>query len=83
MVKPQFFDSFRQEKESASLLNAAVEFMSKKAVTASTAFADGEATEAPAWGGISSKGVLATEMVPMALKIQQLSQRKSLSQNSF
>jgi len=76
VVKPQFFDSFRLEKDNAALLSSAAEHLSKQAVAASAAFADGEAEDAPPFGGISSKTVLAAEMVPMALKIQQRSHRE-------
>jgi hypothetical protein len=78
-VKPQFFESFRLEKANAALLGTATEHMSRQAVAISTAVADGERADGPPWGGLSSKTILAAEVVPMALKIQRLSQSKSES----
>lgn len=77
MVKPQFFESYHTERANTSLLDVATGHLARKAVSASIAYADGEADDGPPWGGTESKLVLATETVPMAVKIQSLSRSGS------
>lgn len=77
VTKPMFFESFRQERDNASLLDVAAGHLAKKVVISNAAYADGATSENElVWGGVSAKTTLATETVPMAIKIQSLSQRE-------
>lgn len=77
MVKPQFFEAYRAERDATSLLDVAAGYLTKKAVAASKAYANGETLdEGSPWGGMASKIVLATETVPATVKIQALSRRE-------
>ncbi|KAK6903145.1 hypothetical protein I203_108408 [Kwoniella mangroviensis CBS 8507] len=73
VVKPQFFESFRLERDNVSSLDHVAGYITKKGVVASNAFADGGGHhELGVWGGMVNKRVLAGEMVPMMVKIQPL-----------
>lgn len=84
MTKPQFFDSYRTERDNNALLDVAAGYMARKAVTSHTepsVNADAGA-RAASWGGMASRGVLATELVPMAVKIQSLTNSERASRSS-
>jgi cell cycle checkpoint protein len=81
VVKPQFFESYKTQRDNLDLLDAAASYMTKKAVTASVKLSERPLSENDegVWGGMPTKTVLATELVPMMVKIQNLSSRKCLS----
>ncbi|WVQ69872.1 uncharacterized protein L199_008094 [Kwoniella botswanensis] len=73
VVKPQFFESFRLERDNISSLDHVAGYITKKGVIASNAFADGGAHhDLGVWGGMVNKRVLVGERVPMMVKIQSL-----------
>ncbi|WVQ78580.1 hypothetical protein IAT38_000666 [Cryptococcus sp. DSM 104549] len=80
VIKPQFFESYRSERDNLVALDSASRYLQKKGATANNVMADIEApakgkelpSHAP-WGGLVTKNVLATELVPMMVKIQALS----------
>lgn len=80
MVKPQFFDSFKVQRGNLDLLDTAASYITKKAVTASVKLSERPLSESNegVWSGIPTKIVLATELVPMMVKMQSLSKRKCL-----
>ncbi len=75
IIKPQFFESYRSERNHLVLLDAAAGYVVKKAVAASVSLAERDlkycGPEMP-WGGMASKLVLAAELIPMMVKIQSL-----------
>jgi cell cycle checkpoint protein len=76
VIKPQFFQSFREERDNGGLLDTAAGHIAKKGVAASISLSERSfrtTVDEPAWGGVPSKLVLATELVPMMVKIQGLS----------
>jgi hypothetical protein len=75
VIKPQFFDCIRQERENYGLLDQAAAYLSKKAAIASVKMSERPLTEdgSGAWGGFATKTTLATEIVPMLVKMQGLS----------
>lgn len=91
ILKPQFFESYRKERDNKSLLDVAAGYTAKKAVAACNAAFDNpggnidthrragetEGEGQDSWGGVASKGVLAMELVPMMVKIQGLTNRAS------
>ena len=89
IIKPQFFAAYRAERENVGRLDTAAAYIVKKAVSASVKLAErsanrdgqhGEVHEAQAigaWGGMPSSRVLATELVPMMIKIQGMSKGAS------
>jgi cell cycle checkpoint protein len=92
VVKPQFFEAFRKERDNYELLNTAAGYIAKKGVLACTAMAlkeedeememsavneyGVEGMEGRPWGGMLSKTVLAVEMIPMMIKIQAMSKSR-------
>ncbi|WVF71982.1 hypothetical protein IAT40_006793 [Kwoniella sp. CBS 6097] len=80
VIKPQFFESYRQERENTSSLDHVAGYITKKGVIASNAYADGDKDmrDSGVWGGMLSKRVVATETVPMMLKLGSLSRRPLL-----
>ncbi|KAK4685335.1 cell cycle checkpoint protein, partial [Tremellales sp. Uapishka_1] len=80
VLKPQFFEAFRSERDNAQLLNTATGYMVTKGIAASTLLSERdfhEEGEAP-WGGMLGKSALAGEMIPMMVKIQSASLRPLL-----
>lgn len=76
VIKPQFFSSFRSERENLAHLDTAAGYMAKKAAIASNKLSEMSSSNGEAsWGGIPSKLVLSTELVPMMVKIQNLTSR--------
>ncbi|WVW82874.1 hypothetical protein I302_104886 [Kwoniella bestiolae CBS 10118] len=74
VVKPQFFESFRLERDNTSALDHVAGYITRKGVAAGNAFADGGPSDVVGvWGGTVNKRVLAGELVPMMVKIQGLS----------
>ncbi|WWC89761.1 uncharacterized protein L201_004687 [Kwoniella dendrophila CBS 6074] len=83
VTKPQFFQSYRLERDNSSALDHVAGYLTKKGVVNSNAFADGGgltqvSEELGVWGGMINKRVLAGEMVPMMVKIQGLSSNSLL-----
>ena len=81
IIKPEFFASFRTERDNLALLNAAAEFVTKKAVTSSVSLSEKATVDVwdiPPWGGMMSRTILATELIPMMMKIQSLTKREFL-----
>jgi cell cycle checkpoint protein len=89
VVKPQFFEAFRKERDNYELLNTAAGYIAKKGVLACTVMAlkeedevigmsavDEYDLEGRPWGGMLSKTVLAVEMIPMMIKIQAMSRSR-------
>lgn len=78
MVKPQFFASYKTQRDNLGLLDAAASYITKKAVTASIKLSERSLVEHDegVWGGMPTKTVLATELVPMMVKIQSLTSRR-------
>ncbi len=81
ILKPQFFEAFRQERENGELVDIASGYITGKAVRRSVRLEhddelqyhpDDVQREGSVFGGILSKVVLATEMIPMLVKIQNL-----------
>lgn len=72
MTKPQFFESFRSERDNNALLDVAAGYMARKAVVHLHDRSCDEVSGGATWGGMASRAVLATELVPMAVKIQSL-----------
>ena len=75
-MKPQFFEMYRRERDNLSLLDDATAYLVKKAVAASVYLSDSpiaKESQASPWGGVLSRFTSSTEIVPMALKIQQAS----------
>ncbi|OCF36625.1 hypothetical protein I316_01877 [Kwoniella heveanensis BCC8398] len=80
VIKPQFFEFYRQERENVSSLDHIAGYIAKKGVVGSNACADGEkeAGAAGVWGGMLPKRIVATEMVPMMLKLSSTSRKPLL-----
>lgn len=78
IIKPQFFASFRTERENLGHLDTAAGYMAKKAVAASAKLSERPVggDDEGSWGGVPSKTVLATELIPMMVKIQSLTSGK-------
>lgn len=80
ITKPQFFESYKSERNNISNLDTASAYITKKAVQASIALSEKE-FNTPAkhgvWGGLHSRFNLAVEMVPMMIKIQNASGSES------
>ncbi|EJT50597.1 RAD17 isoform 4 [Trichosporon asahii var. asahii CBS 2479] len=72
VTKPQFFESYRTERDNGALLDVAAGYMARKAVASHPDWPSNEGDGAASWGGMASRAVLATELVPMAVKIQHL-----------
>jgi len=82
ILKPQFFERYRLERENLALLDTAAAHIAKKAIAASLALSElqlSTASEEAPWGGLSSKSTLASELVPMMIKIQSLGHSTSHS----
>jgi cell cycle checkpoint protein len=82
ITKPQFFDKYKKERTNISNLDTASGYIVKKAVHASVALSDkplDAETNEPAWGGLHTRFNLATEMIPMMIKIQNASGSKLCS----
>lgn len=80
VMKPQFFDSFRTERDNVGKLDIASAHIAKKAVTASNVLAEKPLnlnSDQAAWGGILPRSSLVTEMIPMMIKIQSASKSES------
>ncbi|KAL7424215.1 RFC checkpoint protein Rad17 [Cryptotrichosporon argae] len=76
VVKPQFFEAYCAERDNTALLDSAAGYLTKRAVASSVAlsgFGNGRAQAEAPWGGLLSRAVLVTEVVPMAVKIQSAS----------
>lgn len=71
IIKPQFFESFRHERDNATLLDSSAAYIAKKSIADSNHLNEHEAAGAP-WGGSLPKSVLAREMLPMMTKMQGL-----------
>ena len=80
VVKPQFFAAFKAQRDNVELLDTAASYITKKAVAASVKLSNRPLHESDdgVWGGMPTKAVLATELVPMMVKIQSLSSRASM-----
>ncbi|BEJ12354.1 hypothetical protein CspHIS471_0208140 [Cutaneotrichosporon sp. HIS471] len=80
VTKPQFFETFRNERDNGKRLDEAAAHMAKKIVASSTAVADGilDPEQAPVWGGLLPKVTLACEVIPEAIKIQAFGRRPLL-----
>ncbi|WVQ98933.1 hypothetical protein IAU59_006065 [Kwoniella sp. CBS 9459] len=81
VIKPQFFESYRQERENLSSLDNVAGYIAKRGVLSSNAYADGEKglfEDTGVWGGMLPKRVVAAEMVPMMLKIGSTSRKPLL-----
>lgn len=76
VTKPQFFESYRTERDNSALLDVAAGYMARKAVASHPDSPSHEGDGAASWGGMASRAVLATELVPMAVKIQHLTNSK-------
>ena len=80
IIKPQFFESYRIERSNVESLDSGAAYLTKKAVAASVRLSEldlqAESSEA-AWGGTMTKQVLATEVLPIMLKLQSLSSSES------
>ena len=63
------------ERDNLAHLDTAAGHLAKKAVMASVNLSEkgSEVDAEGAWGGVSSKAVMVTELVPMMIKIQGLS----------
>jgi cell cycle checkpoint protein len=88
VLKPQFFEAYRRERDNVSALDAAIGYIVKKAVTVSEALAEKPLhteTDMAVWGGVPSRQDLAVELVPMMIKIQALtrSELRSIAYSSF
>ncbi|WWC60908.1 uncharacterized protein I303_103484 [Kwoniella dejecticola CBS 10117] len=77
-TKPQFFESYKLERDNTSALDHVAGYITKKGISASNAFANGEARDEGVWGGMYDKRVLAGELVPMMVKLQILSAKPIL-----
>ena len=77
--KPQFFEAFRQERENLGSLDLAAGHLAKKGVHTSIKLASEKEIDddLTPWGGVSSRSVLSTELLPMMIKIQALSSREA------
>lgn len=79
-MKPHFFDAYRTERDNSAKLDIATAYIASKSITSSNILAerplDVEMNQAP-WGGLVSRSTLVTEMIPMMIKIQSASKRKS------
>ncbi|WRT67333.1 uncharacterized protein IL334_004303 [Kwoniella shivajii] len=83
VTKPQFFESFRLERDNTSALDHVAGYITKKGVMASDTYADGGSRDDSedglgVWGGMVNKRVLAGELVPMMVKLQTLSRKPFL-----
>ena len=84
VTKPQFFQSYKDQRKNNDLVDVASAYVTKKAVAASnilaeqTSFAVDKQTDLGAWGGMMSQSVLAAEVLPMMVKMQDLTARTSL-----
>lgn len=79
IIKPQFFEMYRAERDNVSKLDIASGHIAKKAVTASNVLAAKDTNadiDQAAWGGLDTRSTLATELIPMMIKIQAASRRK-------
>lgn len=81
MTKPQFFESYRSERDNSALLDVAAGYMARKAVGSHPDPSINGGDSAASWGGMASRAVLATELVPMAVKIQSLTNGEELFSN--
>jgi cell cycle checkpoint protein len=84
VTKPQFFESYKAERDNIFNLDIASAYITKKAVVSSIALSERPLNTARpdgvneiAWGGLQSRYNLAVEMVPMMIKIQNASGSKS------
>ncbi|WVQ71805.1 hypothetical protein IAR50_001347 [Cryptococcus sp. DSM 104548] len=81
VVKPAFFGEWKRERESLGALESAGRYLEKRGVKASNVLLGqssdlaGEGAEAASgsWGGLLSRKEMICEMVPMLIKIQNLS----------
>ncbi|ORX33735.1 Rad17 cell cycle checkpoint protein-domain-containing protein [Kockovaella imperatae] len=76
IVKPQFFESYRLSRINTDKLNYGAAYLTKKAIAASAKLAGAggaPSVDDPPWGGMIPKDVIATEMLPMMIKIQSAS----------
>ncbi|ODO10847.1 hypothetical protein I350_01446 [Cryptococcus amylolentus CBS 6273] len=67
IVKPAFFSEWKKERESLGALESAGRYLERRGVKASNGSAGGT------WGGLLSRKEMICEMVPMLIKIQNLS----------
>lgn len=81
MVKPQFFQAYKDERKNTDLVDVASAYVTKKAVAASNILAERGVNDGSdaIWGGMMSQGVLAGEVLPMMIKMQGLTSRKSFT----
>ncbi|TYJ56703.1 hypothetical protein B9479_002634 [Cryptococcus floricola] len=81
VVKPDFFSEWKKERESLGALESAGRYLERRGVKASnvqlgqvTGVQDvGEGAAGGTWGGLLSRKEMICEMVPMLIKIQNLS----------
>jgi cell cycle checkpoint protein len=86
ILKPEFYEKYRTERNNLELFDNAARYLAKKAVSSSLAHSEvglggeeGEDGRHAPWGGVVSKSVLASEVVPMLIKLQGMSKRESAS----
>lgn len=78
IIKPRFFEAYRTERDNLVHLDTAAGYIAKKAVASSVLLAEKDqhdGDDEAAWGGMASKLVLTTELIPMMVQIQGLSRR--------
>nr|XP_031861175.1 uncharacterized protein CI109_003536 [Kwoniella shandongensis]KAA5528247.1 hypothetical protein CI109_003536 [Kwoniella shandongensis] len=80
VIKPQFFDAYRTERDNMAALDSATRYTMKKAITSSNILADGNVNgeQLAPWGGLVSTNVMASELVPMMVKIQGVTRKPLL-----
>lgn len=65
LVKPQFFDYLRRQRERQEAIDATVKWLSSRHMArTSNRKSEGDGDEEVSWGGQPSQGVLATEYMP-------------------
>lgn len=81
--KPQFFKAYKDQRTNTGLVDVAAAYLTKRAVASSCILADmpinaPRAEGCAVWGGMSTQKVLATEVLPMMIKLQRLADRELL-----
>ncbi|EIW70024.1 hypothetical protein TREMEDRAFT_30228, partial [Tremella mesenterica DSM 1558] len=86
VIKPQWFDAYRSERENSSRINMTWASLAKQAIKSSSIASDVSLhetlSESTGWGGIQSRSILATETIPMMLKLEKLHNRPLLPPNA-
>ncbi|WVR05388.1 hypothetical protein IAU60_002402 [Kwoniella sp. DSM 27419] len=83
VLKPQFFEAYRRERDNVSSLENAARYITKKAVSANNEAAEeasstSDGVDRAVWGGVLPKRVVINEVLPLMVKIQSATKRPLL-----